>query len=1048
MSIVFTKNQDQSQVSGRPSGLLPYRWSNYFTQPLKIPPNSQVAYISSTFNLNQNGNIQDNPMYMTIGEPALNMPIPLIPPERFVDSWKDEVNFLAELANQYGTDSDYNDIFNLTNKIYEDEFQKTFSVFPITDDVSVRAGVNIFYRSDDKVDIFSNARPFQATQFNQGFNCLGRNPLITYDSGETYTSGLNTRNSNYNEASHVKSNATGSDGAIWSNSVSFIQPNVDSADDADNPSTLSNFYNTQYSYNVANNNDYLWGQTSAQSLVLPDFDEIAFASTISSTGIKKYIGDVVPTKNGGGHAGIGSGDEYSGGYAIYGFGNQSQTAANTHFDEIFVGDAADVGFCGIAEQFVGVHSIPFIQSFGEDLVGGYSFTGAAQEFTDLIDINSAPDGNLPEGTFARYLMGLKIFEDGDGAGGGTLKVQAQVLNPHAELADSKYIDVGGTLDIKALSNGVNTAVTPNFTFDSTNDYVFNTYNYAGSRLPAMLMFRFRWSSPYTMAVDYTMTISNDETSYNTATDIPYVAQPYPAAGNPTPVDNPVEVRLDNTTDGDVKVLQNIDGAGTVASEINFYDSGGAGGDYTPNELYTIDFDMGSGFQAKLTFNTFEFEHATFAMYDRLGIQVSNDGTNWINFSGIPWMNKSANGTPPYSTSYGGSTQSSSGSFGTDGYILPQNISQAQTYDPTAQFPYIFQTAFRYIRFNFLSDGSAQRAGWDITIEPNTPYQTTTVANADPRVGWVKLYDMLDDYATQNVFYIPSYLGDIGLVSYHVADNTSHYTKGYYDVRRSYRYFERLAENATSSKSYTSLQYYNRFFKNDGLWDESLLQKNDSGFTTPKLVGVEPETFEGDDAGVDKLPFLLVNTIKNEIDNIFAYDVNYDPMFQVREPLNLEMGYILGWVKGNATDAGVLLAKDAAVDYQTSFMGINTIQLSDSAFSNHIQITNLPIQSQNGVVSSQNKLIYVVNSLGVNSVQTDTSYRIYNDTSPVLLWVDLNNFQELNINRLDMLITDDANRPQKLLVGTTDVVLMFRQKPEASAGYLPNNIPVKMGNNLY
>ena len=172
------------------------------------------------------------------------------------------------------------------------------------------------------------------------------------------------------------------------------------------------------------------------------------------------------------------------------------------------------------------------------------------------------------------------------------------------------------------------------------------------------------------------------------------------------------------------------------------------------------------------------------------------------------------------------------------------------------------------------------------------------------------------------------------------------------------------------------------------------------------------------------------------------------MFQVKEPINLEMGYILGWVKGNATDAGILLSKDVDVDYQTSFEGINTIQLSDSAFSNHIQITNLPIQSQNGVVSSQNKLIYVVNSLGVNSVQTDTSYRIYNDTAPVLLWVDLNNFQELNLNRLDILITDDANRPQKLLVGTTDVVLMFRQKPETAAGYLPNNIPVKMGNNLY
>ena len=42
----------------------------------------------------------------------------------------------------------------------------------------------------------------------------------------------------------------------------------------------------------------------------------------------------------------------------------------------------------------------------------------------------------------------------------------------------------------------------------------------------------------------------------------------------------------------------------------------------------------------------------------------------------------------------------------------------------------------------------------------------------------------------------------------------------------------------------------------------------------------------------------------------------------------------------------------------------------------------------------------------------------------------------------MLITDDSNRPQKLLTGTTDVVLMFRQKPPRDAGYLPNQIPVR------
>jgi len=650
---------------------------------------------------------------------------------------------------------------------------------------------------------------------------------------------------------------------------------------------------------------------------------------------------------------------------------------------------------------------------------------------------------------------IQIYhEGGDGAGGGTLFAQAQILDPASTMEHSKYIDVGGALDIKALANGVNTAITPNFTFSPSQKYVLNTYNYSGSRTPAMLLFRFRWTSPYTMAIEYTLNINGDADSYNMATDTPYQPQPPPEAGTPAPVNNPVEVRLDNTTDGDVKVLQDIDGAGTVASEINFYDSGGAGGDYTPNELYTIDFDVGSGYQTKLTFNDFAFEHATFAMYDRMGIQVSNDGVNYVNISGIPWMNKSAVSTPPYSTSYGGSTQSSTSSFGTDGYIIPENTAQAQTYDPTATFPYVFQTAFRYVRFNFISDGSSQDDGWNITIEPNTPYQTSTVDNADPRNEWVVLYDMYQEYTEgQNAFYIPSYFGDMGLVSYHIADNHSHYTKGYYDVRRAYRYQERLNDGAISSQLYTGLNEYYQFFTNGGLRRESLLQKNDDGFTTPKLVGIEPEGFEGDTSAPRKTARWLVNTIKNETDRLLgAVDVQEKPFFIVGEPFKLEMGYILGLIKSNKNDS-VVLIDDPAVppdptDLGFKYDGVNTIQLSDSAFSNHVQLTNLPIQSQNGVVSSQNKLIYVVNSLSVNSVQTDAEYRIYSDTAPVLLWVDLNNFQEINTNRLDILITDDANREQKLLTGTTDVVLMFRQKPPTDAGYLPNQIPVKMGNNLY
>lgn len=760
----------------------------------------------------------------------------------------------------------------------------------------------------------------------------------------------------------------------------------------------------------------------------------------------KMVGDTLGV---GGSAVVGAGK--SGGYAIYGFGNTSQTGANIHFDETFVGSPDDIGFCGIAEQFVGVQSIPFIQSYQQSATD--DFQTMMNNFLRVVDVNASTNPDLPEGGSSRYVLGLKIFEGGDGAGGGTLFAQAQILDPNSTLEHSKYIDVGGALDIKALANGVNTSITPNFTFSPSQKYVLNTYNYSGSRIPAMLLFRFRWTSPYTMAIEYTLNINGDADSYNMATDVPYQPQPPAQAGTPAPVDNPLEVRLDDTTDGTTVVLQTAD-AGAIASEINFYDSGGAGGDYTPNELYVIDFDVGSGYQTKLTFNDFAFEHASFSMYDRLGIQVSNDGVNYVNISGIPWLNKSTVSTPPYSTSYGGSSQSSTSSYGTDGYILPENTTQAQTYDPTATFPYVFQTAFRYVRFNFISDGSAQDEGWNITIEPNTPYQTSTVDNADPRNEWVVLYDMYQEYTEgQNAFYIPSYFGDMGLVSYHVADNHSHYTKGYYDVRRAYRYQERLNDDAISSQLYTGLNEYYQFFTNGGLRREHLLQKNNDGFTTPKLVGVEPEGFEGDTSAPRKTARWLVNTIKNETDRFLgAVDVQEKPFFIVGEPFKLEMGYILGLIKSNKNDA-VVLIDDPAVppdptDLGFKYDGVNTIQLSDSAFSNHVQISNLPIQSQNGVVSSQNKLIYVVNSLSVNSIQTDAEYRIYSDTAPVLLWVDLNNFQEINTNRLDILITDDANREQKLLTGTTDVVLMFRQKPPTDAGYLPNQIPVRMGNNLY
>ena len=72
----------------------------------------------------------------------------------------------------------------------------------------------------------------------------------------------------------------------------------------------------------------------------------------------------------------------------------------------------------------------------------------------------------------------------------------------------------------------------------------------------------------------------------------------------------------------------------LTNNTTFTDSGG-GGNYGNNQNYQITFDAGAGYTTNITINDFAFEHTTTRMYDRLGIQVSNDGVEYINYN-IPW----------------------------------------------------------------------------------------------------------------------------------------------------------------------------------------------------------------------------------------------------------------------------------------------------------------------------------------------------------------------------------------------------------------------------
>lgn len=157
----------------------------------------------------------------------------------------------------------------------------------------------------------------------------------------------------------------------------------------------------------------------------------------------------------------------------------------------------------------------------------------------------------------------------------------------------------------------------------------------------------------------------------------------------------------------------------LTNNTTFTDSGG-GGNYGNNQNYQITFDAGAGYTTNITVNDFNFEHTTTRMYDRLGIQVSNDGVEYTNYN-ILWGQTSNVEEPPYgSYFFENSNWNSEGSY--PGPILPQNTPRAILLGAEA-FPATLNTGHRYVRFYFFSDSSSNASGWDMLLQPNIPYTT-------------------------------------------------------------------------------------------------------------------------------------------------------------------------------------------------------------------------------------------------------------------------------------------------------------------------------------
>jgi len=91
MSLVFLKNDDQSRdddVATTDTHLLPWRWTNYFTNPIKIPRNAQVGYVKSSFQQPYTSWVDSHYLYILNGLPQLNATVPLYVEGGEVKDWK------------------------------------------------------------------------------------------------------------------------------------------------------------------------------------------------------------------------------------------------------------------------------------------------------------------------------------------------------------------------------------------------------------------------------------------------------------------------------------------------------------------------------------------------------------------------------------------------------------------------------------------------------------------------------------------------------------------------------------------------------------------------------------------------------------------------------------------------------------------------------------------------------------------------------------------------------------------------------------------------
>lgn len=169
----------------------------------------------------------------------------------------------------------------------------------------------------------------------------------------------------------------------------------------------------------------------------------------------------------------------------------------------------------------------------------------------------------------------------------------------------------------------------------------------------------------------------------------------------------------------------------------YFTDSGESEDYSSREKYHITFWTPNGLRfwvnSSTGHNYFKFEEYNSSQYDRLGLQVSNNGTGeLINFQEgsknpkEPWLQTSVTPTirwygvehessisSAWSRGFGGQNHSHSDSK--NGYIFPGSTTRAEKLGQKKDRS--LDINYTCIRFYFDSDGSGQSKGWYFSVYP-------------------------------------------------------------------------------------------------------------------------------------------------------------------------------------------------------------------------------------------------------------------------------------------------------------------------------------------